>query len=67
MLRICRADRCSVACKQKGDMASMEAFGKTFDGIKFRKGLTLSFCLSGDVVTSKVRSCSGLHQPIDGM
>jgi hypothetical protein len=48
-------------------MASMEAFGKTFDGIKFRKGLTLSFCLSGDVVTSKVRSCSGLHQPIDGM
>ena len=29
---------CMVNMKQRGDMESMETFGKVFDGIKFRKG-----------------------------
>ena len=32
----------------------METFGKVFDGIKFRKGLTLTFCINRDTLTSKV-------------
>ena len=35
-------------------MESMETFGKVFDGIKFRKGLTLTFCFDQDMLTSKV-------------
>ena len=40
---------------QKGDAESMASFGKTFDGIHFRKGLPLSFCIHKDTLTSKVR------------
>lgn len=39
---------------QEGDAAAMDAFGKTFDGIHFKKGLPLCFCIHKDTLTSKV-------------
>ena len=45
---------------QKGDAAAIAAFGKTFDGIHFKKGLPPSFCIHKDTLTSKVR-CKSAH------
>ena len=46
---------------QRGDIESMNTFGKTFDGLKFSKGLPLSFCIHKDTLTSKVSGVTPIH------
>lgn len=48
-------EQLAVPMQRAGADADLQQFAQTFEGIKFRKGLPLSFCISkGGVLTSKI-------------